>query len=205
MSWTIIKNDDNKAEFEEFSKALALAAEKRILMLGAASDEGYIHDNLPYPAKANGVICIGAAKDSGVAEEAARKDGDFFFPGANFESASGESKNRHGQMYISGSSFATALASGFTALLLYCVEVAVELGENPSTRDEDKRLFSRIKSKHRQQLQDHETLRKVFKGMCIHKGAGIYIPFFRSDFKLKDWRDNKHKREFFNVIEKILR
>ncbi|KAF8244126.1 hypothetical protein K440DRAFT_610568 [Wilcoxina mikolae CBS 423.85] len=82
MSWTIEKTNKNARQIEELEAAIKEAHKSRILMFGAASDQGYNSSGKPYyPAKGTGVICIGAAKGSGHAEEVAEKDSDYLFPG----------------------------------------------------------------------------------------------------------------------------
>jgi hypothetical protein len=165
MSWTIPDNTEGPKELDPnlqlLDNAIKAAHKAGILMFGAASDQGLNNSGsstrLPYPAKCKdgGVICIGAAKDSGYADERAVKDAEFFFPG----SARGmrlpfphEKSERNQQPpSSSGSSVATALAAGFAAMIMYCLEISRFGRSEPGPR-------------YRNKLQDPKIIKEIFKG-----------------------------------------
>jgi hypothetical protein len=133
MSWTIPKNEMTDSERDALEAAIRHAREKKILMFGAANDQGYNTTDPSYPATCPEVFCIGAAKLSGHVEEGAAKESQFVLPGGSVRvggksSRHATSPNADSEL-ASGSSFATALAAGLTALILYCVELAGR-GEN---------------------------------------------------------------------------
>lgn len=220
------ESGDNELDFAQLRKALARAARKKILMFGAASDQGFMYgeEHNPYPAKSPGVICIGAAEPSGRPHGFAEKDGDFFFPGANFDhppsmwsdAHRSGSNDRQSEQYVSGSSFATALASGLTALILYCVDVALSCNTagTGSGEETQPKTFgtSILRTEHRQQLQNHTTLCNVFKAMCrtssTQGGKVMYIPvaqYFPKTLAECSWREDKGRKKFFVALERIMR
>lgn len=150
MSWTIVETARNAAELQDLKRAISEARDARILMFGASSDQGWNSSSTPYPAKHEGVICIGAAKGSGHAEDFAEKDADYFFPGGSLGISLQQQprEQMQPQQMASGSSIATALAAGLTSLILYCVKI------------------SRFADEFADYVQDHANMRLVFATMA---------------------------------------
>jgi hypothetical protein len=179
MSWTIIETPRNTEELKDLKAAIDEARKAQILMFGAASDQGYNSSSTPYPAKHDGVICIGAAKGSGHTEDFAEKDSDYVFPGGSLGIELPMPSQRRGdsagqQQTASGSSIATALAAGLTSLILYCVQIS-EFG-----------------NEYRDYLQDHRNMRLIFKTMA-EKEQPKYIGvnrFFGEKFRDTVWIGN---------------
>ncbi|KAI1122612.1 hypothetical protein F5Y10DRAFT_253766 [Nemania abortiva] len=131
MSWTIeVTGDRKEAEISRLSSVINKAKNDGIVMFCAASDQGSIASENCYPYKFEDCIAIGAATNTGdkcpwVPEQYA-----FLLPGKNipfrWKLPDGTSS-----WYESGSSLATALATGLAGLLLYCQRVAGE--EVPKT------------------------------------------------------------------------
>ncbi|KAK3356686.1 hypothetical protein B0T25DRAFT_603209 [Lasiosphaeria hispida] len=98
MSWAVEANTNEKITL--LKEALELASKANILLFCAISDQGSLSATNCSP-KGDKVVRIGAATDTGV----------------KMHTESGVGKP---SIYESGSSFATALASGLGGLLLYC-------------------------------------------------------------------------------------
>lgn len=129
MSWTIEKTDSNTKGIQELEQAIELAAQEGILMFCAATDQGAYKDR-SYPAASSTkkLFKIGAAEASGTALKwlGDQRAVDFIFPGDNVV------KERYGEAppdkytSLTGSSVATALASGLAAVILYCMQVGAQ-------------------------------------------------------------------------------
>jgi Subtilase family len=129
MSWTVERTDMNAKVIAEFEKAIELAAKEGILMFCAATDQGAYKDR-SYPAASSTkkLFKIGAAEASGTALKwlGEQRAVDFIFPGHQVV------KERPGDVPVdkytslTGSSVATALATGLAAVILYCVQVGAQ-------------------------------------------------------------------------------
>jgi hypothetical protein len=118
ISWTIEATSPDSKEIKDLSAAIASAESDNILVFCSASDQGSTSKEICYPASAGHGIRIGGANSSGRALTWVREDlVDFLFPGHNIAF-----DNRKGSpvTYESGSSIATAAASGLAGLLLCC-------------------------------------------------------------------------------------
>ncbi|KAH8805997.1 hypothetical protein F5884DRAFT_801362 [Xylogone sp. PMI_703] len=129
MSWTIERTENNTKGISDLEKAIERAAKEGILMFCAATDQGALKDR-SYPAASSTkkIFKIGAAEASGTALKwlGDQRAVDFIFPGHNVV------KERPGDVPVdkytslTGSSVATALASGLAAVILYCVQVGAQ-------------------------------------------------------------------------------
>ncbi|THV53899.1 hypothetical protein BGAL_0039g00110 [Botrytis galanthina] len=151
MSWTIQKPKDSTTR-DLLREAIAEAVQKNIIMFCSASDEGPIEDeSFPWAAAKSSIFRIGAATDKGIASSIVGNPTnlDFTFPGTNVE------RNVDKKVeYQTGSSVATALATGLAALVLYCVQVKLF-----RTEDRDK---GRVRQSFRR-LKEYEGMLKVFQ------------------------------------------
>ena len=134
MSWTIETNDTLNPGMKALSSAISAAEEKIILMFCSASDQGSASIEKCFPGQWEKCIKIGAATATGdklpwVYGESI----DFQLPGENilFMNNDGIAPS-----YLSGSSVATAAASGFGGLLLYCNRL-VDAGDEDQFRQRD--------------------------------------------------------------------
>jgi hypothetical protein len=121
MSWTIYETDDgeNSNSLLDLKTALQTAAARKILLYCAGQDKGEFEQHQgqgkPYPASCgiDRIKSIGSARTFGGKSEFVNLNNvDYLFPG-EIEAVSG---------ITTGSSAATALASGFAALVLWCAE-----------------------------------------------------------------------------------
>jgi len=194
MSWTIAKTENNKDGIEALDNAIKEARNKKILMFGAANDQGGNDTDLPYPAKGHGVFCIGAATDSGTADSAGSSQAQYVFPGGSVGVGSvrgSTGSSAEGIMELaSGSSFATAVAAGLTALILYCVDI------------------TGVKAKHRERLTDFEVMDSIFTNMTTtDRKQRKYIEvkkYFEGRFAKLDWEVDGES-ELILAVDKIIR
>src|SRR4051794_39774893 len=126
MSWTIERTELNKSDIDELERAIELAASKDILMFCAATDQGAYRDRT-YPAASGTkkIFKIGAAEASGAAYKWVGDQSavDFIMPGHQVVLERHDDRNVTKFTPLTGSSVATALASGLAAVVLYCVQL----------------------------------------------------------------------------------
>jgi len=118
MSWTIETPVAAHPDMEELAEAVKEAAAKDILMFCSTSDQGNSTTDRCYPGDFPACIQIGGATDTGEALSWVNaKKVNFLLPGKNVPFLNNEGRV---VSYESGSSVATAAASGLAALLLVC-------------------------------------------------------------------------------------
>lgn len=172
MSWTIEQTIDNTADIEELESATAEAANVGILMFCAASDQGRAY-NMFFPA-ATGVtkriFKIGAAEASGIVWKWVGNpaDVDFILPGHSVVKESSGGSPLEKCRTLTGSSVATALATGLAALVLYCVQLGAlhkkDQGGNAVTMEDFR------------SMQGHERMREAFFAIgTSHASGNKYI------------------------------
>ncbi|KAF7930842.1 hypothetical protein BELL_0266g00130 [Botrytis elliptica] len=152
MSWTIPPPDDSTTR-DLLRTAIAEALRENILMFCSASDGGPVEDkSFPWTAAKGNIFRIGAATDNGVASSDVGNPTNlsFTFPGVNVERKNVDKKVE----YQTGSSVATALATGLAALVLYCVQVKLL-----RTEDRDK---GRVRQSFKR-LKEYDGMLKAFQ------------------------------------------
>jgi len=126
MSWTIERTETNAKGIAELDKAIELAASEGILMFCAATDQGaYMDRSYPAASSTKKLFKIGAAEASGTAIKwlGDQRAVDFIFPGHNVAVKEQQGNGRtEKSTTLTGSSVATALASGLAAVILYMVQ-----------------------------------------------------------------------------------
>ncbi|KAK3314432.1 hypothetical protein B0H66DRAFT_583437 [Apodospora peruviana] len=153
MSWTI-EPPENEGERRVLEEAILQADKANILMFCSAPDQGAKQTDT-YPSRATRrIFTIGAAGPSGETTSFVGNPEkiNFTFPGDRVE-LMGSAPNDTTRE-ISGSSAATALAAGFCALLLYCVQVRLL-----TTREEQKAQVRREFAA----LKKHEEMMRAFR------------------------------------------
>jgi hypothetical protein len=149
MSWTI------PGECLPLQKAVFKAKEAGILMFGSASDQGANSTDLPFMAKLSKktgdgpVICIGGARETGYADDKARDEAEFFFPGQTHGIPGKLPQMRSNFGSTIGSSVATALAAGLAALMMRLVDLSTKY------------------TGYRQRLQNPDNIRKIFHDLLF--------------------------------------
>lgn len=147
MSWTI------PGDYPNLDQAVMAAYNAGILMFGSASDQGANTPDNPYMAKLSNkgegsVICIGGAREDAYGDKKAVAEAEFFFPGQTqgIPTPLPQMKSSFGSKI--GSSVATALASGLTALIMHLVDIS-KYGEDATAN-------------YRSKLQNPKNVRKIF-------------------------------------------
>jgi hypothetical protein len=117
MSWTIETSLTETPEMRSLQDAVRRASSEGIVMFCSTSDQGSMtHDLTCYPGDFGGCIRIGSASNTGDAMSWVKVDKvDFLLPGSNVPFAITEGKTN---LHESGSSIATAAASGLAAFLM---------------------------------------------------------------------------------------
>ncbi|KAI1325407.1 hypothetical protein F5Y16DRAFT_377936 [Xylariaceae sp. FL0255] len=151
MSWTIEKTDRNSNDIDELKEAISQAAKKNILMFCSAADQGAYPDEA-FPAATNitSIFKIGAAEASGtVIKQVHQPQVDFIFPGHQVVMDQEDDPKVRKYTALTGSSVATALASGLAAVILYTVQLAD--------------VWNQVDSlKNYKSLKDHESMKTAF-------------------------------------------
>jgi hypothetical protein len=133
MSWTVKEPEKTETSDEkgDFDRAIQAAARKDTLMFCSARDEGHSQPDFSYPHNSNPKLTfsVGAANDSAeIASFVGDKSKiDFAFPGQDITMSSNDPAGEAFRDFEShtGSSVATALASGLAALIFECVRLGV--------------------------------------------------------------------------------
>ncbi|KAH7310222.1 hypothetical protein BKA65DRAFT_167701 [Rhexocercosporidium sp. MPI-PUGE-AT-0058] len=161
MSWTIPDVLDANVS-GRLEAAVKRARAANILMFGSASDRGAHGPTQPFMSKmsSEGVICIGGAREAGYGDDASKEEGEFFFPGetkgiAHLLDIGMPSTSNQDKF---GSSIATALASGFAALLMLLVEMCT-LGPKD---------IGITVQELRQGLQSADNIKRIFRSMSVN-------------------------------------
>jgi hypothetical protein len=122
MSWTIQTTTPDNPDMKSLEKAIIAAHADKILMFCSTSDQGAHAPEKCYPGDWNLGLRIGGATFDGDKLTWVDNKVDFWFPGRNVPfPADNETKT---VVYESGSSVATAAASGLAAVLLYAARLA---------------------------------------------------------------------------------
>ncbi|KAK7991272.1 hypothetical protein PG988_000066 [Apiospora saccharicola] len=207
MSWTIEKTEMNKTEVEKLEKAIANAAEERILMFCAAADGGAQRDRT-YPAataRTKNIFKIGAAEPAGTATKWLGETlVDFIFPGHEVVRERQDDPGVTKYTPKTGSSVATALASGLAALVLYCVQLAAmskkgAVGGRTTSVATTTQSLSNLAGY--QALKNHETMKEAFLQIGTTKDKYIRV-WERFEKPVKD-AEGKPKDEWIDFVEAL--
>lgn len=189
MSWTFSVLGNHRET--ELIQVINDAHDAKILTFASASDQGFNRSSGSYPGKISGVFCIGAAKVSGVADDAASSESHFVFPGGSTAIKSPRITQVNSTVtsdVVFGSSFATAVASGLAALILCCVEMCP------------------FRDKYRNELRQHKFMNAIFKSMASHSPKSSYIDvqsYFPPIFADKDVDEDR--QDFEEAVAYIIR
>ena len=209
MSWTIERTEYNREGIQGLETALSTAAEAGILMFCAASDQGKGREE-SFPSACSlttHIFRIGAAEASGMAWKWVTSNVDFILPGHNIvpDHPRGVSLDRSRMM--TGSSAATAIAAGLSALVLYCVQLGAlhteAFGQQQSHRTNTvKRIdFDYVKT--------HDGMSDVFTAIGTSQdSSNKYIEVwqtFESAPKMAVGADNEKKLEIVTEIAERLK
>lgn len=177
MSWTIETPVTGNEDMELLKKAVQEAAAKEILMFCSTSDQGNSTKDTCYPGDFEGCIKIGGATETGEALSWVNADKvEFLLPGKDLPFPNNEGKIIS---HESGSSVATAAASGLAGLLIFCGRL---VDENRS-------------------FQDKMNMREAFRQLASQKQFPHVQDFFDNRFKRElvrlndDDQEDKHMKQ----------
>lgn len=159
MSWTIASDSEDEG-IKALKEAVKEAEKQNILMFCAASDQGVSPDN-SFPGKSHCCFKIGAATAWGTPHKIIGtpvNPVDYIFPGHNVVQEQGGNRRADRVNLLTGSSVATALATGLAALILRCVQFAVQHYEE----DENVELAEKMK-KNLEELKTHGKMQEAFE------------------------------------------
>jgi hypothetical protein len=183
MSWSIPRTEANESHIMELEAQISAAHKENILMFCAATDEGLdvSHDRQFPAACKDKVFCIGGAEDSGRTDSSVGEQPvHFTAPGKAVVGLMQHRPSRAAEnnaVPVMGSSVATALTAGLSALVLYCVGIS--------------------KIKHFESARQHQGMEMILQRLA-HSGSGTnanstYIrvrEHFASEFEHCDWELN---------------
>lgn len=210
MSWTIEKGDQNKRGIEKLEAAIREAADKKILMFCAASDQGVNTDN-SFPGKTGLCFKIGAATQWGTALEASGPSNnriDYIFPGQNITQERGGGQK---PSTLTGSSVATAFASGLAALVLRCVQFAAHQLSQDEDEDGEKERNKKAKEmkKSLDALKNRERMQEVFKqiGLTSINNTNyveVWNVFEEAGTKIEDQDPEKMQEWMLEIADRLV-
>lgn len=171
MSWTMPAKGPNHKEIEDFQAAIAEAVKhKKLLFCALRESEDALIEQGFYPVGLNQVFKIGSATRSGNLVKTHSGDGktvQFILPGLEVLL-----EHETGVKTLHGSSVATALASGLTALILFCAELV----DQDAASSSNPRNFGRS-------LRDIAKMKSVFENMSRKSNDGKF-PEVQKYFKI---------------------
>ena len=140
MSWSLVSSDANKDGIAKLEKMIKKARDANILLYCAAADKGpFVEEDTLFPHSMSEIRIIGSAKETGGESHfVAPSQVHYLFPGENIPDLGN----------ISGSSVATALASGFAALILWCFKYKKESVEPMTRHNGMDSLFKNLTQSH---------------------------------------------------------
>ena len=183
MSWTIERTDRNKADIDALQQAVELAARANILMFCAATDQGAYRDRT-YPAASGTkkIFKIGAAEASGAAHKwlGDQSAVDFIMPGHQVVVERHDDRNVAKFTPLTGSSVATALASGLAAVILYCVQLGGIVKADGNQKAEA------LVSQRYADLRQHDRMKQAFQAIGLDPASEHKFVTVWQRFGLKD-------------------
>ena len=198
MSWTIteLPNVENlgpkdRVALGDLEAAISEASKANIVMFCSASDEGPVQTP-SYPSKVTKrIFRIGAADSYGFVTKAVGDDNDvdFILPGKLVEEETDyDDRATRDTQYWTGSSVATALASGLAALILYCAQIRISRAA-PKSAEENCALA------HFGMLKTHNGMMQAFRSIgttATSKGKYLTVwdAFGRKVSEYKDTKDD---------------
>jgi hypothetical protein len=134
MSWTVESHGPKSEDIDKLEKAVRTAQGKGILMFCSTSDQGASAGDKSCPGCWDACIKIGGADHHGERLIWVDSTVPYLFPGKRIPFLNDDGKTYH---YESGSSLATACASGLAGLLLYCERVLEKNDPKASLKNKD--------------------------------------------------------------------
>lgn len=210
MSWTIESTPENADDIHELELAVEAAAKAGILMFCAANDQGVARDD-SYPAASSGtkhIFKIGAAEPQGTVWKWVRDpaDVDFIFPGHNVVKERPNDAPLEKCRTLTGSSVATAIASGLAALILYCVQLAAL---NTQAQTQQPKGSGVVTMEDFEAIKGHERMKDAFLAIGTSQASlNKYIEvwdIFESAVKTANGGDQRKRIDVVTEIALILK
>ena len=198
ISWSIEKTEFNKDDICELERALDAAAKKDIILVCAASDQGAYKDRTYPAAYSKKILKIGAAEASGTALKwlGDQTAVDFILPGHQVV------VDRHGDAKsakyttLTGSSIATALASGLAAVILYCVQIGCVLKSDRRPTDSDFHAYRALKN--------HESMRDALSRIGTSKESeNKFITVWERFAKPVKKAENEPRDRWIDLVQQL--
>ncbi|KAK1764325.1 hypothetical protein QBC33DRAFT_203355 [Phialemonium atrogriseum] len=193
MSWTIETPVAGNEDMQSLETAVRDAANKNILMFCSTSDQGSSTKDICYPGDFEGCIKIGGATDTGEALAWVNAEKiDFLLPGKNVPFANNEGTVTS---YESGSSVATAAASGLAGLLIYCAKLLGE-GDRLQNRTNMREAFKAMSTTDKKFPRVQEYFEQHFiRELARQDGLGDKPKRLLSSYNVstEEWNDNCRK------------
>lgn len=178
MSWEI--EPPERQEYKDaFDNAIRKAHHRDILMFCSASDQGYFENfHYPHASDPSYIFKIGAATATGSVLDFVHdrdRNLNFLFPGKEVVLGSPDGnvsdKPLEGLVSHTGSSVATALASGLAALVLECVRLGY-IGTQMTSRPRGRGIIQR---EDMYKIMRRDALEHAFLSMCGQADSNRYV------------------------------
>jgi hypothetical protein len=133
MSWTVPVPEEDSPDKKAFTDVLKTACDAGVLMFCSSPDNGKFTDvDYPTAYQRKSFFRVGAARDDGTVFSRAGdvRDLDFILPGVDVVRRHDSSRQRYLTQKVqdipseTGSSVATALATGLAATIIYCIKAS---------------------------------------------------------------------------------
>ncbi|RSL79987.1 hypothetical protein CEP51_006902 [Fusarium floridanum] len=191
MSWTIQTAAPNSPEIEELRAAISSASQQNIIMFCSASDQGSHNTEASFPGNWNLCLRVGGATFTGEKLMWVEDSVDFWFPGHSAPLRSSDAKSTVSE---SGSSVATAMASGLAGVLIYCARLLGGSHEESFKKQDDiQKAFKAMSTGNERKFpRTEEILSKKFKEKIKARNPrGSKKP----DIASLEWDENKKALE----------
>lgn len=190
ISWTVKKTKDNGADIVELGEAIKKALDDGILVFCAAGDTGVSSEtDYPWAYDQRRIFRIGAATAEGMVWGAAGnlQHLTFILPGHRVVARNPHREGALPQDFEerTGSSVATALASGLAALILNIVR----MGAIQTEQDGKRGIVSStaVRAAEFESIKDHDNMMAVLKSIGLDEGQQKFIEVWkRFDGPTKD-------------------
>ncbi|RDL42487.1 uncharacterized protein BP5553_02466 [Venustampulla echinocandica] len=202
MSWTLDEKGLREDEITDLNDAIKAAADENIVMFCAGSDEASETDRT-YPAlsQEKRIFKIGAATaNKTMWEWTGKGEVDFIFPGHKVVMEMTDEVALTNGKVLTGSSVATAIAAGYAALLLECVQIAAldyadlqeqrgNVEKDETTVKDEKEQRSLLKNLHERLISTKGVTLADYSALKTHKGMKKLLEISKTDEKFVEVYD----------------
>ncbi|KAI1318151.1 hypothetical protein F5Y16DRAFT_135965 [Xylariaceae sp. FL0255] len=213
MSWSVKHiqgtEENNTKDIDRIKTALRQAENSKLLFC-SSPDMGNITldefgNYLPVGFEKNSVFRIGAATaDSNASSRTGGYDLiEFNFPGQDVREKLGTEVSMEDTSLKSGSSIATALASGFAALMIHVVRMAVIHTYKHGKENSSEANILKLSSL--EAIKSPTAMRKTFASMAKNNYVHVYAEFDQRGKDLLAAREADNPTEWFKIIGELAR